>query len=393
MSLQRFGDRLARLKTAPAEPPPFELPATPVEVAPDAGPSYEPLPGSVERLRPWWMADTPFGEARVFRERLDLQACVGGAVRSHGAPCPHPLDAILGDPRLSGFTPERALFLDIEATGLSHGAGTFAFLIGCAYLDGGDVVLEQLFIADPSDELPVLSRCRELLASRPFLVSFNGKSYDLSVLESRLVVNRLLSPGEASLKLQPHLDLLHVSRQAYKGVFPDTRLQTLEQRVLGLDPSVRADDVPGSMVPALYFHYLRTGYAPHVDVVLRHNRTDVLSMVSLTEHLMELFTRPSGEALVLSNLGRAALRRGLFDRAARLLLEALESGALRREDERRAVEDLITASRRAKRAGLLDLARARLLDLLTPDEEELRRRVTTQVASAGRVRSRRPVAG
>ena len=307
--------------------------------APRPEPERVPEPGQLHALRPWAFAPTDWGPCRTFIETSPMTAPVFSP----------DFAALLGDPRLAGFTPEDALYLDIEATGLSHGAGTLAFLIGAARIERGQVVLEQLFLTDPTEEMAVLGRCLELLESRPYLVSFNGKSYDLSVLQARLIITRHMSRMEAGLKLRPHLDLLHVSRHAYRGLFPDGRLQTLEREVLRLDPSVRADDVPGSLVPTLYFHYLQTGYAPPLDVVLTHNRTDVLSMVSLTAHLCALFDDPSPStpAPILANLGRHAMRKKLHARAERLLTRAAAEGAPDVADDLARVQKRI--ERQAKR--------------------------------------------
>lgn len=311
------------------------------EPEPELTPVDPSLPNDLRALRPWRQEATPHGDALVCAERQPRPAC---------AECDQ-LQTLLGDPRLSGFRMDQAVYLDIEATGLSHGAGTLAFLIGLAWFEGDELVFEQLFVDDPRNEMGVLSYFLDLLDRFDYLVSFNGKSYDLSVLHSRLVVNRLLSEGEVELKLRPHLDLLHTSRQAYKGVLSDTKLQTMEREVLQIDPAERADDVPGSLVPALYFHYLQTGYARHLEPVLTHNRTDVLSMVSLTRHLLTLFESPEriSHPGILYNLGRAALRRRLDARAADLIGRAVDSGRLPQDRIYGALLDLITATRRVGR--------------------------------------------
>ncbi|MFT7621840.1 MAG: hypothetical protein ACI9WU_001005 [Myxococcota bacterium] len=317
---------------------PAELTVIPEPMLPFDEPEIGPS-AALRRLRPWIQQPTLYGSCLVYREESPYPAAV----------CVPNLPELLGDERLCGFDPDKALYLDIEATGLSHGAGTFAFLIGLAYVEDGKVVLEQLFMPDPSDEVPVLGRFLELVERFPYLVSFNGKSYDLSVLQSRLVVTRLMSRVEVDLKVRPHLDLLHVSRQAYKGVYENSKLQTLEREVLRIDPAERANDVPGSMVPALYFHYLTTGYAPHLDPVLAHNRTDVLSMVTLTRHLLDLLREPHRLACgptVLHNLGRSALRKKLNARAASLLAAAAESEQLPEPLRHRTLVDLVTACRR-----------------------------------------------
>ena len=346
--MKRIGDRLARLKPGVGTPSPVEdhtiiAPADSTGITESKATNYVEHPDSVARLRRWSMMPTPYGEAHVYRK---VTPCPS-------APPTTDVATRMGDPRLQGFRADRALYLDIEATGLSHGAGTFAFLIGCAYYEespsGLQLVLEQLFMTGPENEMPVLAYFLKLLYRFEYLVSFNGKSYDLSVLQNRLILNRLLSPQEGHIKLRPHLDLLHACRLPYAGVFANTKLQTLEREVLRMPPETRADDVPGSLVPSLYFHYLRTGYASVLDVVLTHNRTDVLSMVDLTTHLLDLLEEPI-ERLhpkIAYNLGRASLRFKQPERAAALFSRAIESERLDLEDHYQAMRHAITATRRA----------------------------------------------
>ena len=45
-------------------------------------------------------------------------------------------------PEACNATP-RAVFIDLETTGLSGGAGTVAFLVGCAYFDAGALQVRQ----------------------------------------------------------------------------------------------------------------------------------------------------------------------------------------------------------------------------------------------------------
>lgn len=226
----------------------------------------------------------PFGHAVVLEERLPLSSVHGD--RRLGALYRRPtrgLDVLTGDPKLRDFDASQALFLDIEATGLEHGPGTFAFLIGLGYREGDALVVRQLLLTDPSQEQAQLHALLELLDRFPLLVSFNGKSYDLSVLQTRMVLHRFMSRREVDLKLRPHLDLLHLARNLYRGLWDDTRLGTCEREVLGF---TRVDDVPGSLVPSLWYHYLRTADAAPLKDVVTHNRHDVVSMVTLTERLL-----------------------------------------------------------------------------------------------------------
>ena len=337
--VRRLASRLERMAPAPPRP---------ARVCADE---------AVAELRDWWMAETSAGYCHVALDRVPAPEVAKEV----------PLHELLGDQRLEGFRMDKALYLDIESTGLSHGAGNHAFLIGCAYFQGDEIVMEQLFMVDPTDEMPILARFLELVERHEYLVSFNGKSFDLSVLQSRLVCTRMMTARDIELKVFPHLDLLHTARAAYKNVFENTKLQTLEREVLKLDPKEREDDVAGSMIPALYFHYLRTGYAEPLDPVLRHNRTDVLSMVDLTAHLVSLINKPppNTHGRVLLNLGRSLMRRRQNDRAAALLRRALRSLQLDSEEQLVAAADQVTALRRAGRFA--DAAEACRLHLaLTP---------------------------
>lgn len=236
------------------------------------------------------------------RHGLELLGALGGTEH---------LVRLTGDPRLIGFAPEKALFLDIEATGLEHGAGTLAFMIGLGHIDTTEreVVVTQLILREPDEERAQLELLWDLVDAFPYLVSFNGKSFDLSVLQARLVMNRLCTPREGELKLRPHLDLLHLSRNLYRGVFADTRLQTLEKKLLGFE---RIDDMPGALAPSCFFHWLRDGDPRPLAMIAEHNRFDVLSMVALTRRLADV-SRPIGDAsrgsALWLNLARTYLRR------------------------------------------------------------------------------------
>jgi len=240
---------------------------------------------------------------------------------------------LVGDPRLEGFHPNQALFLDIEATGLDHGAGTCAFLVGLGYFRGEDFIVEQLFLRNFDEEMALLQLLTDRVEEFPFLVSFNGKSYDLTVLQSRLILHRFYTRGECELKLHPHLDLLHLSRNLYKACWSNTRLQTLERERLGFS---RQDDIPGSLVPSMWYHFLRTGEVPPVKAVLDHNLWDVLSMVTLTSAVLRDGS-PCSEGSIESqtNLAALLLRRG-YPEDALTTLQRHNLAAFSSEIEQRA---------------------------------------------------------
>jgi uncharacterized protein YprB with RNaseH-like and TPR domain len=198
------------------------------------------------------------------------------------------------DDRLSGRNLRDFVFLDTETTGLA-GAGTLAFMVGVGYLeqrarpDGGTAevfVARQYFLRDPGDEGPMLTLLDDLLAHKSGLVTFNGRSFDLPLLDTRYLMNR-----RAGRVLDlPHVDLLPLSRRMYRARVGSCALGSLEQSILGVRRS--GEDVPGWLIPTLYSNYLRSGDVQPLAGVFYHNRLDLLSMVTLATRLVNEIHQP-----------------------------------------------------------------------------------------------------
>lgn len=176
--------------------------------------------------------------------------------------CPRPVD------------PREAVFFDCETTGLAGGAGTYAFLVGLGFLSGDEFRVEQYFMEDFHQERAVLAAVAEKMKGFEFLVSYNGKCFDLPLLETRWTVNRI----DFDSRRWFHLDLLYPSRRLWKRRIGDCSLGSVEQRVLGVE---RAIDVPSFLIPQIYFDYLRTGQAEPLIPVLHHNSHDIVSLFKL----------------------------------------------------------------------------------------------------------------
>src|SRR5712672_1224269 len=188
--------------------------------------------------------------------------------------------------RAAAEDPEKWLFLDTETTGLAGGTGTYAFLIGIAWWDSGGLQLEQFMMRDFSEEHSVLLELAARIAERPVLVTFNGKTFDWPLLESRYLMTRCIRVPE----LGAHLDLLHPARAVWKLRLGSVRLVELERHVLdavrlGWD---RQDDVPSSMIPQFYFDYLRGRSPLPVAGVVRHNAMDLRGLAALFGKLNSL---------------------------------------------------------------------------------------------------------
>ncbi len=228
------------------------------------------------------------------------------------------------------------LFLDTETTGLAGGTGTYAFLIGLAWWDSGGLRVEQLFMRDFDEEHSLLLGLAERLAERRVLVTFNGKTFDWPLLETRLRMTR-------QIKVQPpvaHLDLLHPARQVWRMRLGTVRLAELERSVLGFD---RGPDLWSQMIPQMYFDFLRRGKAaaPPLADVFRHNQSDLRGLATLAGKMIEMCAAPEkveaepldlfGLSRLLRNRGERAQARHLYERALREGLPGALDRAARRE--------------------------------------------------------------
>jgi hypothetical protein len=181
------------------------------------------------------------------------------------------------------------LFLDLETTGLAGGTGTYAFLVGLARLQAGAFRVRQFFLRDLGSERDLLAALVPELARTRLLVTYNGKLFDAPLLETRLALARLPRPLSGAW----HLDALYPARRFWRTRWGTARLVELEYGLLGHH---READVPGALIPRLYFDYLRKGDRGPLEAVFRHNRDDLVSLAALTARLLELAARPERAA-------------------------------------------------------------------------------------------------
>jgi hypothetical protein len=275
-----------------------------IETARPPRPAAEP----VERVVDGELLDTGQGSVVVVRREYPLGHRHGGERLGDVLAAPWSLLARTAriDAEIAGA--DGLLFLDTETTGLAGGTGTYAFLVGAALVERDRVVVTQFFMRDFDDEPALLTALEPLLTRAGAIVTFNGTAFDLPLLETRFVLARRRWPAALA-----HLDLLRPARRVWTGWLTDCRLATLESAVLGL---AREDDVPGAMIPLLYFDYLRSRRAGPLRRVFDHNRHDVLSLVALVGWFGRALTDGAGlRPEELAGLGRlwepVDLERGL----------------------------------------------------------------------------------
>jgi uncharacterized protein YprB with RNaseH-like and TPR domain len=269
---------------------------------------------------PFALESTPDGPLYVRTKRLSAAHRVGRAsVRGAREASAGMLALLALDPTLSCCEPGRLLYVDTETTGLSTGAGTVPFLIGMGWFDedASTLVVEQLLLRQLGEEAPMLARFADRVARASALVTYNGKSFDLPLLRSRLVLGRM-----PSLPSLPHLDLLHIARRLHRHRLRELTLARVEAEVLGF---VRTADIAGGEVCSRYSHFLRTGDASALTAVIDHNEWDVVAMAALVglygEPLEGL--APTDWAAVARTLRRA----GSLDLAGEFASLAVERGA------------------------------------------------------------------
>ena len=244
--------------------------------------------------------------------------------------------------RCLGLAPDdlrRPLFLDTETTGLSGGTGTVAFLIGVAWRDGAVLRVAQYFLCDLDQEDALLWAVGQCIREAGVLVSYNGRSFDWPLLQTRLVMRR----ADPAWPSPPHLDLLTLARRIFRPRLTDCALQTIEQAVLDLH---RADDLPGALIPGRYFAWLRSRRPEVLEPVFEHNRQDVVSMAVLLARFEQVL-QGSADLHWLDRFGR-----GRFLEARGLTADAITEYRHLGNDRRRP---------NGPTAGALGLRLARLL--------------------------------
>ncbi len=278
---------------------------------------------SLDQALPGAWHDTPDGPCFAVERRYPVSVTRGPVALGSVL---HTRPRVLWDAgrasALHDLDARRLLFLDTETTGLSGGTGTYVFLVGVAFFSeaGDEVVVRQYFLSDVSAERCLLHALNDLFSQFAAVVTFNGKSFDWPLLETRFITSRL----RCVLKDPPHLDMLGPSRRLWKDRLESCSLETLETHILGVR---RGFDVPGWRIPSLYFQYLRVGHIGHVLPVFDHNEHDLLSLVALTGHVSRILDEPDEvdlHAAELFGLGKLYADLGKYPES----LRAYERGLL-----------------------------------------------------------------
>jgi uncharacterized protein len=212
----------------------------------------------------------------------------------------------------------KILYLDTETTGLG-GAGVVPFLVGTGEMTERGFEVKQYVIPDYDDESAMLEALLASLEGRS-VMTYNGATFDLPLLRDRFIINRV----HKSYQFDPCYDLLQATRRLFKRRIKDCSLGNVERELLGF---TRDDDVPGYLIPSIYFDWLSSENVTQLPGVLEHNLYDIVSLHFLAFHIARIFGS-DGEALDqvddLYSLTRVYHRRNDRERTHRLC-ERLDS--------------------------------------------------------------------
>ena len=262
---------------------------------------------------------------QLFENPYTLGARYGQVMISLGLEIPGKALAKLShDVAFEGLSLDSALFLDLETTGLAGGTGTLPFLVGMGYYRDGRFNVAQYFLSEMGDEGRMVRELGQFFREMDFksVVTYNGKAFDMPLLETRFALQRERFP----LAGLPHLDFLFSARHLWKHRYESCRLSHLAREIVRAD---RDEDIPGAEIPIRYFQYIRSGDFSLIEPILYHNQEDILSLLGVVIEGALLFDRgrrPSqdkADAMDLVGIGRLYESVGDLERSVELFEKAL----------------------------------------------------------------------
>ncbi len=326
--IARLRKRIERIEGGRMTPNPPAPVATAEDPENPFGPFEPPDRYDVEKCLDGVVMQNPHGSYFLAERFYPRHKLHGGYEMSRLADMPGDWLPAISKGDIPAHDPERWVFLDTETTGLAGGTGTCAFLIGVGTIEPEGFRVRLFFMRDYDEEAAMLYGLAEFLAGYDVLVTYNGKSYDAPLIETRYRLRRQRYP----LERLHHLDLLHGARSLWKLRMASCRLMHLEYEILGVE---RHGDLPGEMIPHYYFEYLRTKHAFRLAPLFHHNVIDIVSLACLTGVVLPAYADPQAAALEhgadLLGLARWLKRAGDVENAAALYRRSVQAGMMDNE--------------------------------------------------------------
>ncbi|MFQ6109300.1 MAG: ribonuclease H-like domain-containing protein [Candidatus Aminicenantales bacterium] len=261
---------------------------------------------------------------QLFENPFPLHTRYGKIVLSSGLEVKGEILSCLSrDEAFTSLDLSTALFIDLETTGLSGGTGVVPFLVGMGYYSDEKFWITQFFLGDLAEEERMIAELSQFFSQMNFqsLVTYNGKGFDLPLLETRFILHRQPFP----LSSLPHLDFLYSARSLWRHKHLSCQLFHLSREVVEAD---RSEDIPSAEIPWRYFQYLKTGNFDLMEPVLYHNQEDILSLLGVVVIGSLIFSEERQEewadAMDLYGAGRIMENIGKMEKSVRFYRRALE---------------------------------------------------------------------
>jgi uncharacterized protein YprB with RNaseH-like and TPR domain len=215
-----------------------------------------------------------------------------------------------------------ALFIDLETTGLSGGAGVIPFNIGMGYYRDDKFYVGQYFLGELAEEERMIQELGQFFKDMGFqsVVTYNGKNFDIPLLETRFILHR----QPFLLCELPHLDFLFPARRLWSHKYESCRLFHLALKVVQAD---RSEDIPSAEIPWRYFQYIHTGNYDLIEPILYHNQEDILSLLGVVVIGAHIFSEDPelcmGDAMDFYGAGKVMANAGDVEKSVQFFQKAL----------------------------------------------------------------------
>jgi uncharacterized protein YprB with RNaseH-like and TPR domain len=272
-------------------------------------PAFEPLPR--EPLQ--WLENSYPMDVRYGRIKIASGLEISGEV----------LACLSQDEAFKDLDLSTALFIDLETTGLSGGSGVIPFNVGMGYYRDDKFVVGQYFLGEMAEEERMIHELAEFFKEMDFqsVVTYNGKSFDIPLLETRFILHR----QPFTLSELPHLDFLFPARRLWSHKYESCRLFHLALHVV---QTGRTEDIPSAEVPWRYFQYLQTGNYNLIEPILYHNQEDILSLLGLVVIGAHIFNEDPelcmGDAMDFYGAGKVMANAGDLEKSVQFFQKALD---------------------------------------------------------------------
>ncbi len=172
----------------------------------------------------------------------------------------------------SVFTDD-AIFFDIETTGFSPNTSAL-YLIGCLYRQGQNVIVEQFFAENKSQEQEVLQAFLNRLADFKTIISFNGIGFDIPFLKAKCDSFHI----PEHFGSYEYLDIYKLVGNIKFLLKQANYKQKTIEAFLGIH---REDKFSGGELINVYDTYIISHCPEDEELLLLHNYEDVLGMQDL----------------------------------------------------------------------------------------------------------------